>query len=134
MSSMVRATPLEATRRFRGGTAHTCPRRYRIASPIAHVHADDPPTYLVHGGDYRLVRLEQSELLAERLQGANVPHRLVKLPWANHSFDYAFDFSWSGSGSQIARSTLAEFLYDHIAAQSDPMSSVEEQDESSDGT
>lgn len=125
---------LDATRHFLGGTPGTVPGRYRISSPISHVDSDDPPTYLVHGGDDRLVPLEQSELLAERLQEAGVPYRFVELPWANHGFDHAFDFSWSGSGSQIARSTLAEFLYDHLAAQSDPVSPVEEQDESSDGS
>jgi dipeptidyl aminopeptidase/acylaminoacyl peptidase len=111
---------LDATRRFLGGTPDTVPDRYRISSPIAHVDADDPPTFLVHGGADRLVPPEQSKLFAERLQEADVPHRLVELPWANHSFDHAFGFSWSGWGSQIARSTFAEFLYDHLAAQSGP--------------
>jgi hypothetical protein len=39
-----------------------------------------------------------------------VPHRLVELPWANHTFD----FRWGGWGSQIARSTLRDFLEDHL--------------------
>jgi hypothetical protein len=40
------------------------------------------------------------------LREAGVPHRLVELPWANHTFD----FSWGGWGSQITRSSLEEFL------------------------
>ena len=53
----------------------------------------------------------QSELLADRLREAGVPRRLVELPWANHTFE----FRWGGWGSQITRSTLREFLEDHLA-------------------
>jgi acetyl esterase len=111
---------LGSTRRFLGGTPSTLPDRYRISSPVNHVNPDDPPTFLVHGGADRLVPLEQSELLAKGLQETGVPYRLVVLPWANHSFDHAFNFSWSGWGSQIARSTLTAFLDNHLAAHSDP--------------
>jgi hypothetical protein len=48
----------------------------------------------------------QSELLGERLEKARVPHRLVKLAWASHTFD----FLWGGWGSQITRSALDGFL------------------------
>ena len=111
---------LSSTRRFLGGTPTTHPERYRVSSPINHVDPDDPPTFLVHGGADRLVPLEQSELLAKRLQETGAPYRLVVLPWANHSFDHAFNFSWNGWGSQIARSTLTEFLDNHIGTRSDP--------------
>jgi hypothetical protein len=66
------------------------------------------------------VPLEQSQLLARQLKETGVPYHFVELPWANHSFDHAFDFSWSGWGSQIARSTLTEFLDNHLTAQSGP--------------
>jgi hypothetical protein len=45
-------------------------------------------------------------LLVESLRRNGVPHRLVELPWANHTFD----FVWGGWGSQITRSALGEFL------------------------
>ncbi|HSL01361.1 MAG TPA: alpha/beta hydrolase [Rubrobacteraceae bacterium] len=109
---------LGSTTAFLGGTPSTRPARYRDASPTAHVNPGDPPTFLVHGGADRLVPPEQSERLAERLRGAGVPHRFVELPWANHSFDHAFDLSWSGWGSQITRSALEEFLDHNLAAQS----------------
>jgi acetyl esterase/lipase len=95
--------------RFVGGTPKVVPERYRHLSPVSHVDPRDPPTFLVHGGDDQIVPPEQSELLANRLRGAGVPHRLVELPWANHTFD----FRWGGWGSQIARSTLRDFLEDH---------------------
>jgi hypothetical protein len=44
------------------------------------------------------------------LREAGVPHRLVGLPWANHTFD----FFWGGWGSQITRSSLEEFLGNHL--------------------
>jgi acetyl esterase/lipase len=97
--------------RFLGGTPKVVPERYRLLSPVSHVDSRDPPTFLVHGGDDQIVPPGQSELLADRLRGAGVPHRLVELPWANHTFD----FRWGGWGSQITRSTLRQFLEDHLA-------------------
>jgi acetyl esterase/lipase len=97
--------------RFVGGTPKVVPGRYRHLSPVSHVDSRDPPTFLVHGGDDQIVPPGQSELLAHRLRGAGVPHRLVELPWANHTFD----FRWGGWGSQITRSTLRDFLEAHLA-------------------
>ena len=98
---------LGGLRRFLGGTPSAVPERYRLASPISHVDADDPPTFLAHGGGDQIVPFEQSELLAERLVEAGVPHRFVGLPWANHGFEY---FSWGGWGSQVTRPVLEQFF------------------------
>jgi acetyl esterase len=97
--------------RFVGGTPKTVPERYHLLSPVSRVDPRDPPTFLAHGGDDQIVPPTQSELLAVRLRRAGVPHRLVELPWANHTFD----FRWGGWGSQITRSTLQDFLEDHLA-------------------
>jgi acetyl esterase/lipase len=97
--------------RFIGGTPEVVPERYHLLSPVSRVDTRDPPTFLVHGGDDQIVPPGQSELLADRLRGIGVPHRLVELPWANHTFD----FRWGGWGSQITRSTLSGFLEDHLA-------------------
>lgn len=96
--------------RFLGGTRDVFPERYRLTSTVARVDPGDPPTFLAHGGEDRIVPPGQSELLAGRLRGAGVPHRLVELPWANHTFD----FLWGGWGSQITRSALEGFLKDHL--------------------
>jgi acetyl esterase/lipase len=92
--------------RFLGGTRRALPGRYRLSSPVARVDPGDPPTFLVHGGDDEIVPPGESELLAGRLREAGVSHRLVGLPWANHTFD----FFWGGWGAQITRSSLEEFL------------------------
>jgi acetyl esterase len=96
--------------RFLGGPLGTVPGRYRDLSPVSHVDPNDPPAFLVYGGDDQIVPPGQSELLGEQLQEAGVPHRLVKLPWANHTFD----FLWGGWGSQITRFALAEFLSSYL--------------------
>jgi acetyl esterase/lipase len=95
---------------FLGGTLDAVPGRYRHLSPVSHLDPADPPTFLVYGGDDQIVPPGQSELLGERLREAGVPHRMVALPWANHTFD----FLWGGWGSQITRSTLKEFLEHHL--------------------
>ena len=92
--------------RFLGGTRRALPGRYRLSSPVTRVDPEDPPTFLVHGGDDEIVPPGESELLAGRLREAGVPHRLIGLPWANHTFD----FFWGGWGAQITRSSLEEFL------------------------
>jgi acetyl esterase len=91
---------------FIGGGLDTTPERYRSSSPIAHLNADAPPTFLAHGGRDEIVPVGQSRLLAERLKESGVPHHLVELPWANHTFD----FLWGGWGTQITRPALDEFL------------------------
>jgi acetyl esterase/lipase len=96
--------------RFLGGSPDAVPGRYRNLSPVLHVDPGDPPTFLAYGGDDRIVPPGQSRLLGKRLRDAGMPHRLVELPWANHTFD----FLWGGWGSQITRSTLKEFLECHL--------------------
>ena len=39
-----------------------------------------------------------------------MPHRLIELPWANHTFD----FLWGGWGSQITRYSLEVFLESNL--------------------
>jgi acetyl esterase/lipase len=96
--------------RFLGGTRKSVPERYRLLSPVSRVDPSDPPTFLAHGGDDQIVPPGQSELLADRLRKYGVPHRLVALSWANHTFD----FMWGGWSSQITRPTLQEFLEVHL--------------------
>jgi acetyl esterase/lipase len=92
--------------RFLGGSQGAFPERYRLLSSVSRVDAGDPPTFLAHGGDDRIVPPGESELLAEQLQEEGVSYHLVELPWANHTFD----FLWGGWSSQITRSALEVFL------------------------
>lgn len=83
----------------------------RLASPVSHVDPGDPPTFLAHGGQDQISPSEQSVLLADRLEEAGVPHRLVELPWARHGFDGA----WGSWDAQIVRHELGEFLEQRLA-------------------
>jgi acetyl esterase len=83
----------------------------RLASPISHVDPRDPPTFLTHGGQDQWSPPEQSQLLANRLEEAGVPHRLIELPWARHGFDGA----WGSWDAQIVRHELKEFLENELA-------------------
>lgn len=55
------------------------------ASPITHVSQGDPPFLLIHGDQDALVPYQQSQLMYDRLVGANVPAQLVIIQNAGHS-------------------------------------------------
>lgn len=96
-----------------GATAESEPGLYVFDSPTSHVDPGDPPTFLAHGGADQWAPSEQSELLANRLEEAGVPHRLIELPGARHGFDDV----WGGWSSQIVRHELEGFLEHHLADQ-----------------
>lgn len=93
-------------RAYLGGPPEANPDGYVKASPIAHVHANLPPTLLIGGGRDELVRLAfQHEMRdALRVHGNRVAS--IELPWSNH----AFDTIPSGIGGQIARYYTERFL------------------------
>ena len=80
--------------------------RYETASPSAQINANTPPTLLIHGGKDQLVLKENLDILAAKLEEANVPHETLILPYAQHGFDYNFN----GWGSQISRPVILDFL------------------------
>lgn len=49
----------------------------RDISPVWHVSPDDPPTLIIHGDQDRLVPLQQSELMIDKLKKAGVETKLV---------------------------------------------------------
>ena len=80
-------TPVDqAIRMLLGGTPETVPARYDAASPLRHVAPGAPPVLIVHGLADLLVPLDQSRSLAEALQKAEVPHRLLTVADARHGF------------------------------------------------
>lgn len=96
-------------RRFLGVGPHESGEaleRYLLASPNAHVTPRTPPTLLVHGGHDQLVRAENMERLAAKLEAAGVPRESLFLPYAQHGFDYNF-YGW---GAQVLRPALLDFL------------------------
>jgi acetyl esterase/lipase len=58
----------------------------REISPVYHASPDDPPTLILHGDADRLVPLQQSELLVEKLKQAGVQTKLVVKPGAGHGW------------------------------------------------
>src|SRR5439155_18903472 len=67
---------------FLGGTPQTAGAAYDGASGAMLAGAGSPPTLLLQGRLDVNVFDRQSELVAEKLARAGVPHALVSLPWA----------------------------------------------------
>ena len=57
-----------------------------LASPIAHVGADDAPFLLIHGTDDDLVPVSHPRRMAETLRRAGVPATVLELRGAGHGF------------------------------------------------
>jgi dipeptidyl aminopeptidase/acylaminoacyl peptidase len=58
----------------------------RDISPVSHVTPDDPPTLIIHGDQDRLVPLQQSELMIDKLSKAGVKTNLVLKKGAGHGW------------------------------------------------
>ena len=58
----------------------------RQISPVSHVSPDDPPTLIIHGDQDRLVPLQQSELIVDKLKKAGVETNLVVKKGAGHGW------------------------------------------------
>jgi acetyl esterase/lipase len=58
----------------------------RQISPVYHVTPDDPPTLIIHGDQDRLVPLQQSEAIVERLKKAGVDTKLVIKKGGGHGW------------------------------------------------
>jgi acetyl esterase/lipase len=92
--------------RYLGGSPADMPEVYAAASPIGHAGRRCPPTLLIHGGRDTLVAPIQSDMLAERLEQAEVQYLLLRLPWAEHGCDVNF----SGPSGQISTYAIERFL------------------------
>jgi acetyl esterase/lipase len=80
--------------------------RYILASPAERKSVNLPPTLLIHGERDQLVRFENLDILAEKLKQNNVFYETIRIPYAQHGFDYNFN----GFGSQIVKPLLLDFL------------------------
>lgn len=89
-----------------GGMPRDLPEAYDDAAATAHVDTGSPPTLLIHGARDALVPLEHSEALVHRLSSAQVPHALLRVPWARHGFDAVIN----GPGAQLTQYHLDRFL------------------------
>jgi acetyl esterase/lipase len=89
-----------------GGTAESA----RLASPLAHVTADFPPTLLVHGSGDAVVPISASVRMYEALVEAGVPADLHLYAEQPHAFDAQPSF-----GRQVAAEMLL-FLDRYVPA------------------
>lgn len=65
------------------------PDRYRDASPLHHLDASDPPTFIIQGTLDSIVPSEQSDLLAEKLQALKKDYWYDCYPGWPHTMDVA---------------------------------------------
>ncbi len=82
------------------------PALYRAASPIAHVHRDAPPFFVLHGRNDAVIPHTQASAFVEALRGAGaarVGH--VELPNAHHAFDTVATVR-----SQLVCDAVSDFL------------------------
>jgi acetyl esterase/lipase len=64
------------------------PETFRKASPVARVHADAPPFFVIHGRNDTLVPVQEARLLVERLRATTQSTVLyLELPGTQHAFD-----------------------------------------------
>jgi acetyl esterase/lipase len=64
------------------------PEAYEKASPMARVHADAPPTLIIHGDKDTLVPVKQARHFAEELRKVSrSPVGLAVIPGAQHAFE-----------------------------------------------
>lgn len=60
---------------------------YRKNSSINFVSSDDPPILLIHGSEDKLVPLQQSEIIIDRLRQEGVPCQLLIMEGKGHGWD-----------------------------------------------
>lgn len=77
----------------------------RLASPIAHVSAGDPPFLLLHGNDDPLVPVAQARRMADALRQVGSPATLMELRGVGHGF-----VGLAASDDATVRCTVDAFL------------------------
>lgn len=70
-----------------GGHLHEIPEIYELASPIAHVTPDCPPTMLIHGDLDCITPTSAIHVLHQKLASCGVPVVSVTYPLTQHAFD-----------------------------------------------
>ncbi|WP_168926835.1 alpha/beta hydrolase [Nitrincola schmidtii] len=91
---------------FLGGPRAEFPERYALASPITHIHANTPPTFMFHGRLDRLVPPDHATDYYEALQHQRIPVELKMLSLKGHVTSFIF----RGSSIRAAE----EFINTHL--------------------
>ena len=59
-----------------------------LASPVAQVHADAPPFFVLHGSHDSLAKVEETRCFVDRLRAVSrSPAAYAELPGAQHAWD-----------------------------------------------
>jgi acetyl esterase/lipase len=91
---------------FLGGTLKDKPEQYKKASPITYASKDSPPFLFFHGDQDRLVPLEQSKVLAEKLRALGVSANVVVVEGEGHG--------WKGEKLKSSLEKMVAFLDEHL--------------------
>ena len=97
------------TTRYTGGTPKQFPDRYKEIGSSSHIGAKAPPTLLIIPEADHLVVPQAAYDFEAAARAAGVKTKLIRMPYAEHSFDLR-----SGSiGNQMVRQTMLRFLAEH---------------------
>lgn len=89
-----------------GGQPDQKPDLARLASPVFHVDAKDPPLLLIHGDQDPQAPINQSHELQGKYEALKLPHRFVVIHGAGHGGKAFYD----EERMELMRSFLAEHL------------------------
>jgi acetyl esterase/lipase len=89
-----------------GGQPEEKPELARLASPVAHIDANDPPLLLLHGDADPQMPVEQSYELERAYTAAGRPVKLVIIPGAKHGGKEFYD--------DARTAVVAEFLRENL--------------------
>jgi len=73
----------------------------RSASPVFHVHKDEPPMLIVHGTDDRLVPYEQAEALADAMDRADARYHFHTVFGGGHNPYFGLGVNANASGFDV---------------------------------
>lgn len=68
---------------------------YKRNSAINFVSKDDPPILIIHGSEDKLVPIQQSEIIIDKLKGSGVPCKLLIMEGKGHGWDTPLENEYS---------------------------------------
>ncbi|MFM9978803.1 MAG: alpha/beta hydrolase [Sphingomonadaceae bacterium] len=94
---------------YTGGSPEKFPDRYTAIASATHIDAKAPPTLLIIPESDHLVDPQAAYAFEATARSAGIETRLIKMPYAEHSFDLRS----GGIGNQLVRQSMLRFLGEH---------------------